>query len=177
MKSQEAIDREKRLKTALGLANRAMRPGSPAEGKACEALLEKHMKKYKITDADLTEYARKESKGGRKHQDGQQQGGGAQKEGFYYRDQRDRQREAEEAEWQRRQQEQARRQAADRQERQERDARMKEQRDRAAGEWNAEFERKYGRSTRSGWNFERNVSREKTFGEKAVKFIDSLFGL
>lgn len=179
MKSQNEIDREKRLKTALGLANRAMRPGSPAEGAVCEDLLKKHMKKYGISDGDLVEYAQQESKGGRKQERRQSRGAGDKgTDGFYYRDQRDGQRAAEEAMEKRRKEEQAKRDAALRETRQQKCEWQAEQKQRANEEWNQQFERKYGPpTTRTGWRPEGIVSREKTGLEKFIGFVDSFFGL
>ena len=179
MKSQNEIDREKRLKTALSLANRAMRPGSPAEGAACEELLKKHMKKYGISDGDLLEYARRESKGGRRSEREQGRGaGGSGADGFYYRDQRDRRREAEETTEKRRREEQAKRDAAARDAQQQKRDWQAEQKQRANEEWNRQFERKYGPpTTQTGWRPENRISREKTGLEKFMGFVDSFFGL
>ena len=179
MKSQNEIDREKRLKTALGLANRSMRPGSPAEGAACEELLKKHMKKYGISDGDLVEYARQESKGGRKPERGQGRGaGGNGADGFYYRDQRDRHRAAEEATEKRQKEEQAKRDTEMRGARQQKREWQAEQKQHANEEWNRQFERKHGPpTTRTGWRPEGIVSREKTGLEKFIGLVDSFFGL
>ena len=182
MKSQAEIDRENKLRRALALAQRAMRPGSEAEGQACEALLSREMKKNRISDAELAEYARKQAKGGRKSEQGQQQeqrqGRGAKSDGFYYRDQRDSRRAAEEAEELRKKHERDRKNEDARQQRQEDWQRKQENLRRANSEWNEQFERKHGKPTsKGGWQFERVVSTEKTPAEKVVGFINSFFGV
>lgn len=181
IKSQAEIDREKRIKTALGLANRAMRPGTQAEGEACEQLLKKHQAKYKITDEELLEFARKEARGGRKEEQTRQeqrQGSGTSSDGFYYRDQRDRKREAEDREEKLRKQAKTKSDTKKREEQAQFEQWKAENKRRANEEWNERFEKAHGKpTTRSGWRPENRVSEEEPAAVKAIKFINSLFGV